>query len=93
MSYNLIILNKAEKEIKKLPRDLAQNIIRKIYDLQHDPRPSGCKKLTDFQSERVPGKVCFRIRQGEYRIIYTVEDEIITITIVQVRHRKEVYKK
>lgn len=93
MAYHLTILKKAEKEIQKLPRDLAQKIIHKIYDLQKNPRPLGCKKLTDFQSERAPGKVCFRIRQGEYRIVYTVEDEVITIMIVQVQHRKEVYKR
>lgn len=92
MGYKLVILNKAEKEIKRIPQNLGKKIIQRIYELQNEPRPSGYKKLTDFRSHRVPDKVCYRVRQGDYRIIYTIEEEIITITIVQVKHRKEVYR-
>ena len=63
-----------------------------IDKIAENPRPSGCEKLTEFQSERSPGQVCYRLRQGTYRIIYTVEDEIVTITVVQVQHRSDVYR-
>lgn len=91
MGYKLVILNKAEKEIKKVPQNISKKIIQRIYELQNEPCPSGYKKLTDFRSHRVPDKVCYRVRQSDYRIIYTIEEEMITITVVQVKHRKEVY--
>jgi len=93
MRYKIIILQRAEKEIKKIPKDIGKKIIRRIYELGEDPRPLGCKKLTDYQSSRTSEKVCYRLRQGDYRIIYTIEEGLITITVVQVSHRKEVYKK
>lgn len=92
MSYKIIILDKAEKEIRKIPKILGKKIIRRIYALKDDPRPPGYRKLTDYKSERVADKVCYRVRQGDYRIIYTVEESLITVTIIQVRHRKEVYR-
>lgn len=52
MRYKIIILQRAEKEIKKIPKDIGKKIIRRIYELGEDPRPLGCKKLTDYQSSR-----------------------------------------
>lgn len=93
MSYQLIIHPKAEKEIKNLPKHIGGEIIKAIYSLSEQPRPHGYKKLSDYKSERVPKKTCYRIRVSDYRVVYTIEQEVITITIVMVKHRKEVYKK
>ncbi len=85
MSYEIIIKRDAKKEIKTLPNNIQINIIEHIYDLKENPRPSGCKKLvgdTDY----------WRIRVGRYRVIYTIEDEILTIEVIKVAHRKDVYK-
>ncbi len=57
-----------------------------------EPRPHGAKKLTDYQSVRTKSKTCYRIRSGDYRVIYTIEDEVVTITVIKVAHRNKVYK-
>ena len=56
----------------------------KMLELENNPRPSGCKKLQ--------GRNGYRIRSGDYRIIYEVEDKIITVTVIDVGHRKDIYQ-
>ncbi len=92
MSYRIVIHPKALKEIKKLPIQEIRKIEAKIDDLATSPRPPGFKKLVNFSTDRILEKDLYRVRAGDYRIIYTIEESIITITIVKVRHRKEVYK-
>lgn len=65
MSYRIIIERKAEKEASKIPSFLRENIDKAILDLSHNPRPHGCKKLTDKEG--------YRIRIGNYRILYTID--------------------
>jgi mRNA interferase RelE/StbE len=89
--YRLIIHPKAEKEFKKLENNLGKRLIDKIYSLSDNPRPTGYKKLTNYKSNRTPDKSCFRIRLGDIRIIYTIEDDIITVTIVQIKKRGDIY--
>ena len=85
MSYNLIIKRRAEKEIDALPKMYAIAIMEAITDLQDEPRPIGCKKLKGTKN-------VYRIRVSMYRVVYTIEDEVLCVDIVRVAHRKDVYE-
>jgi mRNA interferase RelE/StbE len=89
--YTVEFTSRAEKDLGKLPKQIIAKILEKVDKLSDDPRPSGYKKLTDFHVSNAPDEL-YRIRIGNYRVIYSIEDEIITITIVKVAHRKEVYE-
>jgi len=82
-NYNIEIKKSAAKEIEKLPKSVLKRVIEKIAALAYEPRPSGCKKLSSDEK--------YRIRVGTYRILYTIEDEIVRIYIVKVGHRKNIY--
>lgn len=81
--YNIEIKKSVLKVLKKIPRDDQIKIARRIQDLAADPRPARCLKLagTDF----------YRIRCGQYRIIYDIQDSRLVIIILKVGHRKDVY--
>ncbi|MCI0402869.1 MAG: type II toxin-antitoxin system RelE/ParE family toxin [Acidobacteria bacterium] len=83
-AYQLIIRPTAEREIRSLPGTEIERITRRIYSLLENPRPSGCKKLI--------GQEGYRVRQGDYRILYEVDDSQRTVTVVKVRHRRDVYR-
>ncbi len=91
MSYKLIIAPKAEKEFNKIQQTLGRTIIKKIYELVDNHRPIGYKKLTGYTSDRTHIKEFYRIRVGDYRVIYTIEQEIVTITVVQIKKRGDIY--
>ena len=84
-NYEICIKPSAAKELKKIPKKVLQKIVVKIKGLAFDPRPPGCEKLSS--EER------FRIRQGDYRIVYTIEDEKLIVIVVKIGHRRNVYKK
>ena len=84
-SYSIEFLKTAKKEIAKLPKDIQQKVSARIADLASNPRPEGCKKLVGAES-------LYRIREGDYRIIYRVKDQILTIVVIRVGHRREVYR-
>jgi mRNA interferase RelE/StbE len=93
MSYVVKFNKAADKEIAKLLPKLQLEILHAVEELQTNPRPHGYKKLASYHSERAPNKLCYRVKiKKDYRIIFTIEEEIITITIIKVKHRKEVYK-
>lgn len=83
-AYSVLITRSAEKEIERLPVDLRRLVVRRILALADDPRPHGSQKLT--------GEDKHRIRQGDYRIVYTIEDAGVTVTVVRVAHRSDVYR-
>lgn len=83
-SYKLLIKRDAEKEIRGFPKADIKRIVEKILTLPGDPRPSGCEKLK--------GETGYRVRQGHYRILYLVDDEEKSVTIIKVGHRREVYR-
>jgi mRNA interferase RelE/StbE len=85
VSYQIEISKSATKQLKKLPTDIKQRIDAKILDLGIDPRPSGVKKLKNTDNT-------YRVRVGDYRILYDIFDEILLIAVVEVGHRREVYK-
>ena len=84
MKYTILIKKKAEKELLRLQRNDVIKIRKAINRLAENPRPHGSKKLTGSINE-------YRLRAGDYRILYTINDNIITIYIFKVAHRKEAY--
>jgi len=83
--YKIEIKKSAVKEIERLPREGLQAILDKIASLADNPRPRGCKKLS--------GEEKYRLRLGDYRILYAIEDDVLVVYVVKVAHRKDVYKK
>lgn len=83
--YTVYISESAGKEIAKLPKSVVQRVLEKIETLSNNPRPSGSKKLQGF-------KDLWRIRIGNYRVIYRIEDEIQVLTVNKVSHRKDAYQ-
>ena len=83
--YSILIKPSAVKEIESIPlkRD-RQRIVERIRGLTENPRPPGCEKLT--------GRDKYRLRQGRYRILYSIEDEDLLVYVVKVAHRKDVYR-
>ncbi|MCL5103298.1 MAG: type II toxin-antitoxin system RelE/ParE family toxin [Armatimonadetes bacterium] len=85
MKYRVEVSPGAARDLKKLPAQVLPGVIKAVKELAQDPRPSGAKKL-----EGIPD--CYRVRRGVYRIVYTIEDNVLKIDVVTVGHRKEVYK-
>ena len=81
MNYQLIIEQKAQKEADKIPLQLRAFIDKAILTLTHNPRPGGCKKLTNKEG--------YRIRIGNYRVLYTVDDKERAVTIYRIKIRGE----
>ncbi len=82
--YKVYFRESVEKDFRRIPKEDLRKILRRIKSLALEPRPSGCEKLT--------GQERYRVRQGQYRIAYSVQDEEHTIWIVKVGHRKDVYR-
>lgn len=82
--YSVELKPSARKELEKLPAKLIERIFPKLEALAAEPRPAGCKKLKGGQQE-------WRIRVGDYRIVYTIDDADLRISITRIRHRSEVY--
>lgn len=83
--YEILIKASAAKEIEDVPnRKDRRRIIERIRSLQDDPRPPGCQKLSAQDK--------YRVRQGVYRIVYSIHDESLVVQVVKVGHRKDVYR-
>lgn len=82
--YKIYLTTKADKQLLKLPQKLHEVLMAKIINLKNNPIPSGSKKLS--------GREGWRLRYGNYRIIYTIDLKNKEITILSVRHRKEIYR-
>ena len=82
--YRIEIRKSAEKEIERLPRRDSKAVLDKIHALSENPRPHGCKKLS--------GQEKYRLRSGHYRILYSIEDDVLIVYVVSVGHRKDVYR-
>ena len=82
--FEVRIKRSVAKELLRLPKADNRRIIGRIQALASDPRPTGC--------ERLAGRESYRIRQGRYRVIYTIDDDRVIVEIVRVGHRREVYR-
>ena len=83
--YRVFLRKSAADELGRIPKKDLVRIIERIRSLEHDPRPRGCEKLSALER--------YRVRQGDYRIVYAVDDQEKTIDIVKIGHRSEVYKR
>jgi mRNA interferase RelE/StbE len=82
--YTVFITSTVKKMLAKLPNKTAESLEESMLALEHNPRPHGSVKLK--------ARIGYRIRVGDYRYIYTIEDKILKVIVVDVGHRKEVYK-
>jgi len=83
--YSVLIKTSAVKEIEKIAnRSDRRRVVSRIQALADDPRPRGCEKLS--------GQDRYRVRQGVYRIVYSVEDDRLIVHVVKVGHRRDVYR-
>ncbi|MCD6150270.1 MAG: type II toxin-antitoxin system RelE/ParE family toxin [Deltaproteobacteria bacterium] len=82
--YKIRIKKSAEKELSKIPEKELLKILDKIKSLSDEPHPTGSIKLTNQEK--------YRVRVGNYRILYQIEDNILTVFVVKVGHRKDIYR-
>ena len=82
--YKILIKESAIKELENTPRKSLKQIIKRIQSLSDNPRPKGSQKLS--AQER------YRIRQGDYRIIYAIRDDQATVHVYKIGHRREVHR-
>jgi mRNA interferase RelE/StbE len=82
--FKVYFKKSVEKDFSGIPKKDLQRIIKLIGSLADNPRQVGCEKLT--------GQERFRVRQGRYRIIYSIQDDELTVWVVKVAHRKDVYR-
>ena len=82
--YNLTIKKSAAKELQDIPKKELLKIIKRIQSLAENPRPAGSQKLSSRQQ--------YRIRQGDYRIVYSIDDGEFVVDIAKIGHRREVYR-
>ena len=85
MSYSLRISQSAERELDRLSPTVHSRISRRIQSLRDNPRPKGVRKLRGREEE-------YRLRAGDYRVLYTINDTNNVVTIFSVGHRREVYR-
>lgn len=83
--YHLRIKRSAETDLRRLPTPLFEHINERILALRENPRPAGTRKLEGALEG-------WRIRVGDYRVIYQIDDAAQTVVIVRVRHRRDVYR-
>jgi mRNA interferase RelE/StbE len=84
--YEVLLERRAQRDIKKLPTEAFHRIIPSVKALAEDPKPPGCRKIAGSKND-------WRIRIGEYRVIYEIDEHAEAVKVMRVRHRKEVYRK
>lgn len=85
--YKITFKKSAEKEIQKLPSSIVTRIVPAIEGLSKNPRPTGSKKLAGSKEN------IWRIRVGDYRVVYLIAEEVKIVEVRRVGHRKDIYKK
>jgi mRNA interferase RelE/StbE len=84
-SYELVFKKSVARDLRAFPKRDVKRIMQRIRALADDPRPPGCEKLS--------GEERYRVRQGAYRIVYEIEDRRLTVVVVRIGHRRDVYRK
>lgn len=84
MTYQVILQRPAEKELEALDSSIHKRIVTRLLALEENPRPTGVKKLQ--------GQESYRLRIGDYRVLYTIDDKSRKVFIMAVGHRREVYR-
>lgn len=83
-AYKLFFKKSVGKDFDAIPKKDLKRILNRIEALAENPRPPGCEKLT--------GQERYRLRQGQYRIVYSIQDDELTVWVVKVGHRKHIYR-
>jgi len=84
MAHSAKYLPSAKKELNALSGDVQKRIITAVRKLKNNPRPVGCKKLKGWDA--------YRIRVGDYRVVYEIHDDVLVILVVRVAHRGDAYQ-
>ena len=84
-TYRVVFRKSVQKDLRAIPKQDQIRILRRISHLADDPRPVGCKKIS--------GQERYRLRQGNYRILYEIIDGVLVVTVVEVGDRREVYRR
>lgn len=83
--YTVIIERQVEKALRRLPKDILTRVDRLLLGLADEPRPVGCKKLRGYEN-------LYRLRVGDWRLIYAVEDDQLVVLVIELAPRGEVYR-
>ena len=83
--YEITFAASAKREFRDLSPDMIERIRPKIHELAHDPRPPGCKKLQGYKDR-------WRIRIGDYRVVYAINGTAKTVDVTRIAHRRDVYE-
>ena len=84
MTYAVDFTRSAQKELKRLPKDVSLQIAKAIVKLSENPRAGNVRPMVGVKS--------WRLRVGKYRVIYDISDDVFVILVIRVRHRKDVYR-
>ena len=84
-SYSVELKPTARKELEGLPDNMLSRVVRKVESLAQTPRPTGCKKLKGYKDQ-------WRVRVGDWRVVYIVDDEAKLVSVTRIAHRREVYE-
>lgn len=84
MRYQVILPKSVQKELDRLSDDIANRILVRLTELETNPRPADVKKLK--------GRSAWRIRIGDYRVIYEIHDRVLQIVIITIGHRRDIYR-
>jgi mRNA interferase RelE/StbE len=82
--YRVLFKNSVEKDFSAIPKNDVKRILDRIKTLEDNPRPIGCEKLT--------GQEKYRLRKGRYRIVYSIQEDELTVWVVKVGQRKDIYR-
>ena len=82
--HEVLLERAAERDLKALSRAVYDRIVSHLKTLSQNPRPPGCKKITGSRSD-------WRIRMGDYRVIYEIDDRAKVVKVMRIRHRREAY--
>lgn len=82
--YRIVVARQAQKQLFKLPIKIGEELNQVIASLSGNPRPVGCKKLVE--------RGAYRVRSGQYRIVYEIDDDVVTVHVIGVGHRKDIYR-
>jgi mRNA interferase RelE/StbE len=85
MRYQVVLVRSAERELPSLPTDVSRRVTAALQRLNQEPRPRGARRLSQG-----PG---WRLRVGDYRILYTIDEAVRVVTVYAIGHRREVYRR
>ena len=83
-SYSVEVKPAAAKEVEALPNNVLSRVVRKVESLARTPRPAGCKKLKGYKDQ-------WRVRVGDWRVVYIIDDKAKLISVTRIAHRRDVY--